>query len=66
MTDNGVTSDDREKPKLLTPGSFVKTHDLLNHAELIHLSLHKHHDTYLALLIEIDGIRQIAIWLIRY
>ncbi|MEC4749437.1 FUSC family protein [Methylomicrobium sp. Wu6] len=63
LTDDNANSDDKKRHKLLTPGSFGKTHDLLTHAELIHPSLYKHHDTYLALLIEIDGLRQIAIWL---
>lgn len=63
LTDKGMDSGDNKRHKLLTPGSFGKTRDFLTHAELIHPRLHAQHDTYLGLLIEIDGLRQIAIWL---
>lgn len=63
LAGNGANAEARGQPKLLTPGGFGKTHDLLTHAELIHPGLRARHDAYLALLIEIDGLRQIAIWL---
>jgi len=63
LADSGVTIPDRVIATLSSPGSFGKVIGLLANAELIHPSTHKRHDTYLALLLEIDGLRQIALWL---
>lgn len=63
LADSGVTVHDRVITTLSNPGSFGKVIGLLANAELIHPSTHKRHDAYLALLLEIDGLRQIAIWL---
>jgi len=63
LADSGVTIHDRVIAKLSSPGSFGKVMGLLANAELIHPSTHKRHDTYLALLLEIDGLRQLALWL---
>ena len=63
LAGNGVNRHERETSILSNPGLFGKIHDLLTHAELIHPSMRKQHDTYLALLVEIDGLRRIAIWL---
>jgi len=64
LADSGVNIiHDRVISKLSSPGSFGKIMGLLANAELIHPSTHKRHDTYLALLLEIDGLRQLALWL---
>ena len=63
LADSGVKVHDRVISTLSSPGSFGKTLALLTNSELIHPTLRKQHDTYLALLLEIDGLRQIAIWL---
>jgi len=63
LADSGVAIHTRAIPKLAGPGSLGKILVLLANAELVHSSTHRHHDTYLALLLEIDGLRQIAIWL---
>lgn len=63
LTDSGVTIHDRVISKLSSPGSFGKIMGLLANAELIHPSMRKQHDIYLALLLEIDGLREIALWL---
>ncbi len=63
LADSGVAIQKRTIPKPATPDSLGKTLTLLSNAELIHPSIHQQHDTYLALLLEIDGLRQTAIWL---
>jgi len=63
LADSGVNTHNREISKLSSAGSFGKIQGLLANAELIHPTLHKRHDTYLALLLEIDGLRELAIWL---
>ncbi|MCK9623131.1 MAG: FUSC family protein, partial [Methylobacter sp.] len=63
LADSGVKIHERVISKLSSAGSFGKILGLLANAELIHPSMHKQHDTYLALLLEIDGLRQMAIWL---
>jgi hypothetical protein len=63
LADSGVKIHDRVIPKLSSAGSFGKILGLLANAELIHPSMRKQHDTYLALLLEIDGLRETAIWL---
>jgi len=63
LADSGVHSHKSEAPKPGVAGGFGKLLGLLNNAELIHLSLAQRHATYLALLLEIDGLRQLADWL---
>jgi hypothetical protein len=63
LADSGVKIHDRVISKLSSAGSFGKILGLLANAELIHPSMRKQHDTYLALLLEIDGLRETAIWL---
>ncbi len=63
LADSGVNIHERVISKLSSAGSFGKILGLLANAELIHPSMRKQHDTYLALLLEIDGLRQMAIWL---
>ncbi|PPK73314.1 putative membrane protein YccC [Methylobacter tundripaludum] len=63
LADSGVKIHKRAISTLSSPGSFGKVLGLLANAELIHPAMHKRHDTYLALLLEIDGLRQMAIWL---
>ncbi len=63
LADSGVHIHRQLIPKLSSAGSFGKILGLLANAELIHPSMRKQHDTYLALLLEIDGLRETAIWL---
>jgi len=63
LADSGVNIHKRVISKFSSAGSFSKILGLLSNAELIHPSMHGRHDTYLALLLEIDGLRQMAIWL---
>ena len=63
LADSGMSSHEQVSPKPVSAGNFGKILGLLENAELIHPSLYKQHDTYLALLLEIDGLRQFAIWL---
>ncbi|MGD0961270.1 MAG: FUSC family protein [Methylomonas sp.] len=44
-------------------GGFGKLLALLANAELIHPAMQKRHETYLLLLLEIDGLRQLTDWL---
>lgn len=44
-------------------GRFGKLQTLLANSELLHLSIRRRHAIYLELLQEIDGLRQIALWL---
>jgi multidrug resistance protein MdtO len=63
LADSGVTIHDRVIAELSSPGSFGKIMGLLADAELIHPTMRKQHDIYLALLLEIDGLRELALWL---
>jgi len=63
LADSGVNIHERVISKFSSAGNFGKILGLLANAELIHPATHKQHDTYLALLLEIDGLKQIAIWL---
>jgi multidrug resistance protein MdtO len=63
LADSGVTIHKRITSKFFSAGSFGKTLGLLANTELVYPSIRKRHDTYLALLLEIDGLRQMAIWL---
>ena len=65
LADSGVLSYRPEVPKLPSVGSFGKLLNLLANAGLIHPSIHKHHQTYHALLLEIDGLHQLTDWLDR-
>ncbi|OQK15584.1 fusaric acid resistance protein [Methyloprofundus sedimenti] len=64
LADSGIHS---HRPVVLSKhsdaGSFGKILALLSNAELIYPAMRNQHDTYLALLLEIDGLRQLAIWL---
>jgi multidrug resistance protein MdtO len=63
LADSGVALHKRIISKFSSAGSFGKTLGLLANTELVHPSMRKQHDTYLALLLEIDGLREFALWL---
>lgn len=63
LADSGEPIHRQGISKLSKVGNFGKIQGLLENAELIHPSMRKQHDTYLALLLEIDGLRQLALWL---
>ncbi len=63
LADSGENVPTGGVSKLSSAGSFGKQAGLLANAELMHPSMHKRHDTYLALLLEVDGLRELAIWL---
>lgn len=64
LADSGVTIGHNQViAKLASAGSFGNAMGLLANAELIHPAVRKRHDTYLALLLEIDSLRQTALWL---
>ena len=63
LADSGVHGHKRAIPEHTNVSSLGKTLGLLANAELIHPATHQQHDTYLALLLEIDGLQQMAIWL---
>ena len=63
LADSGVNIHEQVISTLSSPASLGKILGLLANSELVHPTLRKQHDTYLALLIEIDGLRQFAIWL---
>ncbi|MDD4913487.1 MAG: FUSC family protein [Methylococcales bacterium] len=63
LADSGVHPPEPETPKYQSAGGFGKSLSLLANAEAIHPALHARHDTYLALLLEIDGLSQFAGWL---
>jgi len=44
------------------PGKLVKNYDLLSHCALIHPAMRYLHDTYEALLVEINGLGHLAVW----
>lgn len=63
MADSGVHSHKQEAIKPPNVGSFGKLLLLQANAELIHPDMRKRHQTYQALLSEIDGFRQLTDWL---
>jgi len=63
MADSGINIHKQVNRKHPTAGSLGKILGLLANAELIHPTLRQQHESYLALLLEIDGLRQLAIWL---
>jgi len=63
MADSGINIHKPVNRKHATVGSLGKILGLLANAELIHPTLRQQHESYLALLLEIDGLRQLAIWL---
>jgi len=63
MADSGVNIHKQVNRKHATVGNLGKILGLLANAELIHPTLRQQHESYLALLLEIDGLRQLAIWL---
>ncbi len=63
MADSGINIHKPVNRKHSTVGSLGKILGLLANAELIHPTLRQQHESYLALLLEIDGLRQLAIWL---
>ncbi|MDD5276591.1 MAG: FUSC family protein [Methylovulum sp.] len=63
LADSGVNIPNRLAPTLSSTGNFGKILGLLANAELIHPAMRQQHDTYLALLLEIDGLRELAVWL---
>jgi len=63
LADAGAHSPRPEAPMHAAAGSLGKLLGLLANAELIHPALHERHETYRALLLEIDGLRQLADWL---
>ncbi|MGJ0428641.1 FUSC family protein [Methylobacter sp.] len=63
LADSGVAGPHKAVHKAAGAGQFGKLQALLGHAELLHPSMRRHHGTYLALLQEIDGLRQLAAWL---
>ncbi|ATG91720.1 FUSC family protein [Methylomonas koyamae] len=63
LADAGVAGQQKPPHKPAAGGHFAKLRALLGHAELLHPAMRRQHDTYLALLLEIDGLRQLAVWL---
>lgn len=63
LADAGVAGQQKPAHKPAAGGHFAKLRALLGHAELLHPAMRRQHDTYLALLLEIDGLRQLAVWL---
>lgn len=63
LADSGAHGHRPEAPKQIGAGNLGKLLGLLANAELIHPALRERHDTYRALLLEIDGLRQLADWL---
>lgn len=63
LADAGVAGQQKPPHKPAAGGQFAKLRALLGHAELLHPTMRRQRDTYLALLLEIDGLRQLAVWL---
>lgn len=63
LADAGIEGQPKTGHKAAGAGQFGKLQALLGHAELLHPSMRRQHDTYLDLLQEIDGLRQMAVWL---
>ncbi|MFA5983459.1 MAG: FUSC family protein [Methylococcaceae bacterium] len=60
---SGPNHEKQAASKLAGVSSFGKMQGLLANTELIHPSVRQQHGTYLALLLEIDGLREFALWL---
>ncbi|MDD2768614.1 MAG: FUSC family protein [Methylococcus sp.] len=52
-----------ERTRLSAPGNFAATLELLRHTQIVHPALRRKHNAYVRLLVEIDGLRRIAVWL---
>lgn len=63
LADSGACHNRPEVSRHRSVSSLGKLLGLLANAELIHPSMHKRQATYRALLLEIDGLRQLADWL---
>jgi uncharacterized membrane protein YccC len=63
LADSSVNIHKRFISKFASADSFSKILSLLSNAELIHPAIRNRHNIYLALLLEIDGLRQMAVWL---
>jgi hypothetical protein len=63
LADSGLANFRPEVLKHPGVGDFGKLLALMANAELIHPDLQKRHETYLLLLLEIDGLRQLTNWL---
>ncbi|CAD6876887.1 FUSC family protein [Methylomonas fluvii] len=63
LADAGAYSPRPDTAMHAAAGNLGKLLGLLANAELIHPGLHQRHQTYRALLLEIDGLRQLADWL---
>jgi hypothetical protein len=63
LADSGLPRLRPDVLKLTSVGGFGKLLTLLANAELIHPAMQKRHKTYLLLLLEIDGLRQLTDWL---
>lgn len=63
LADAGVPGQHKTTHKTAGAGQFGKLQALLGHAELLHPSMRRRRDSYLDLLQEIDGLRQLAVWL---
>jgi uncharacterized membrane protein YgaE (UPF0421/DUF939 family) len=63
MADSGWHAPRPAVTKRLHPGGLGKALGLLANAELLHPGLQRRHDTYQALLLEIDGLLQLSSWL---
>ena len=63
LADSGVNLHKQVAVNLSSAGRFGKTLGLLANTELVHPSLRQQHETYLELLLEIDGLREFALWL---
>ena len=60
---SGLPSYQPTIPPHNTTGGLGKLLGLLSNAELIHPGMRQYHETYTALLLEIDGLHQLADWL---
>ena len=65
LADSGIHSGKRLSSTPPSAGSFGKLPALLSNTELIHPSLRQRHCTYMALLLEIDGLSELAAWLVQ-
>ena len=63
LADSGVNLHKQVAANLSSAGRFGKTLGLLANTELVHPSLRAQHETYLELLLEINGLREFALWL---
>ncbi|MDT4328290.1 MULTISPECIES: FUSC family protein [unclassified Methylomonas] len=63
LSDSEARRPRRASVKPSSIGLFGKLQTLLANSELLHVSIRRRHAAYLELLQEIDGLRQIALWL---